>query len=334
MSKQKYLSDLFLRYAAALGVIAVFLFLFDNFLIYWFEQPGLRAFLGHVGLFAPPSSELNSNQILSGWLQFSGFILIVIGIGVLCALSPSRSLDDDAELYTCISAYIVRAAFWAALLIGIVDMLISFLRVEGFLPMVVGDHLATQLGRSVFRGTFVHYPLLAIGALIALYHRGLGFTWLALLIVAAEFSIVITRFIFSYEQAFMGDLVRFWYAGLFLFASAYTLLHDGHVRVDVFYANFTDRGKSLANIIGCLLLGLPLCWNILYQGMHGKGSAINSPLLSFEISQSGFGMYTKYLMAGYLIIFAASMAIQFIALLIQSISNYRSPSTETAMSEP
>jgi len=333
VSKQNYRSDLFLRYAAALGVIAVFLFLLDNFLIFWLEQPGLRVFLGHLGLFRPPSSILTSNQILSGWLQFSGFLLIIAGIGALCALSPRRSLRDDAQLYTCIAAYIVRAAFWAVFLIGIVDMLISFLRVEGFLPYVIGDHLATQLGRSVFRGTFVHYPLLVIGALIALYHRGLGFTWLALLIVAAEFSIVITRFIFSYEQAFMGDLVRFWYAGLFLFASAYTLLHDGHVRVDVFYANFTARGKALANIIGCLLLGLPLCWNILFQGMHGKGSAINSPLLSFEISQSGFGMYTKYLMAGYLIVFAASMSIQFIALLIQNISTYRSPSTETTMRE-
>jgi len=38
--------------------------------------------------------------------------------------------------------------------------------------------------------------------------------------------IVISRFIFSYEQAFMADLVRFWYGALFLFASAYTLLED------------------------------------------------------------------------------------------------------------
>jgi len=333
VSKIHLRSDLFLRFAAALGVIAVFLFLSDNFLIYWFEQPGLRVFLGHLGLLAPPSSALTSSQVLSGWIQLSGFVLILVGIGLLCALSPNRSLKDDARLYTCVAAYIVRAAFWAVLLIGIVDGLISFLRVEGFLSMLIGDHLATQLGRSIFRGTYVHYPLLAIGALIALYHRGLGFTWLALLIVAAEFSIVITRFIFSYEQAFMGDLVRFWYAGLFLFASAYTLVHDGHVRVDVFYTNFTPRGKAISNIFGSLLLGLPLCWNILYQGMHGKGSAINSPLLSFEISQSGFGMYTKYLMAGYLIVFAASMAIQFTALLLESISDFRSPSNESTTSK-
>lgn len=333
MSEKLLRSDLFLRVVAAIGVVAVFLFLFDNFLVYWFEQPGLRTFLGYLGLLPASSVELLGSQVLSGWMQFAGFVLIIAAIGVLCALSYSRTLNDDARLYSQVAAYIVRAAFWAVLLIGVVDMLISFLRVEGYLPALVGDHLATQLGRSIFRGTYIHYPLIAIAALIALYHRGLGFIWLALLIVAAEFLIVITRFIFSYEQAFMGDLVRFWYAGLFLFASAYTLVHDGHVRVDVFYTNFTPRGKALANIFGSLLLGLPLCWNILYQGMYGKGSAINSPLLSFEISQSGFGMYTKYLMAGYLIIFATSMSVQFIALLLESISTFRSSSDQSAMSE-
>ncbi|MYB35598.1 MAG: hypothetical protein F4X92_10905, partial [Gammaproteobacteria bacterium] len=120
MSKKHLRSDLFLRFTAALGVIAVFLFLSDNFLIYWFEQPGLRIFLGHLGLLAPTSSVLTGGQILSGWIQFSGFVLIFIGIGVLCILSSNRSLDDDARLYTRIAAYIVRSAFWAVLLIGIV----------------------------------------------------------------------------------------------------------------------------------------------------------------------------------------------------------------------
>ena len=333
MPEKSLHADFFIRYAAAIGVVAVFLFLFDNFLIYWFEQPGIRAFLGHLGLLSSSSPALSGGQAVSGWIQFSGFVLIFAGTGALCAITRTRTLNDDAGLYSCIAAYIVRAAFWSVLLIGIVDSLISFVRVEGFLPLLLGDHLSTQLGRSIFRGTYIHYPLMAVAALIAFRHRGLGFTWLALLIVAAEFLIVITRFIFSYEQAFMGDLVRFWYAGLFLFASAYTLVHDGHVRVDVFYTNFTPRGKALSNFFGALLLGLPLCWNILYQGMHGKGSAINSPLLSFEISQSGFGMYTKYLMAGYLVVFATSMAVQFTALLLESIAAFRSPPAPAAMSE-
>ena len=80
---------------------------------------------------------------------------------------------------------------------------------------------------------------------MSLRAKTLGFPWLALLIVVAELAIVITRFVFSYEQAFMGDLVRFWYAALFLFASAYTLYEEGHVRVDVFYAGMQRHHQRL-----------------------------------------------------------------------------------------
>ena len=321
--------DVLLRALAALMVASVLLFLVDNFLIYWVDLPGLRNFLSYIGWInadAAPAS-LGRTQIIAGWLQLSIYIGIVIGIILACLISFSRNLQADADLYSGMAAYIVRAAFWSIFLVGLVDMLISFLRVEGLLNGLVGDHLTIQLGRSIFRGTYIHLPLIGLGSLIAIFYRSLGFIWLALLIVAAEFLIVLTRFVFSYEQAFMGDLVRFWYAGLFLFASAYTLLHDGHVRVDVLYTNFSERGKALTNTLGSLLLGLPLCWNILIQGMSSKGSIINSPLLSFEISQSGFGMYTKYLMAGYLVIFATSMAIQFVGFMLQNMTAFRPPHT-------
>ena len=57
--------------------------------------------------------------------------------------------------------------------------------------------------------------------------------------------------------------------------------------------------------------------------MWQKGSSINSPLLSFEISQSGFGMYVKYLMAGFLVVFAVSMTIQFMSYFLSSVATLR-----------
>ena len=79
---------------------------------------------------------------------------------------------------------------------------------------------------------YVHLPLTIFSFIYSIKNKSIGFIWLALLVVFAEALIVISRFVFSYEQAFMGDLVRYWYAALFLFGSAYTLLKDGHVRVD------------------------------------------------------------------------------------------------------
>ena len=303
-------------------IVFLFLFLIDNTLIYWFEWPGIRTFLSHLGLIGAEGSAkiLTDSDVVQGWVQFIASLVTILGIISLVIKTPARNLDDDAELYSRITGFIVRAAFWSVFLVGLVDMLISFLRIEGFLNAIAGEHLTIQLGRPIFRGSYIHFPLILLSIVIASFTRTLGFIWFALLIVAAEFLIVITRFVFSYEQAFMGDLVRFWYAGLFLFASAYTLVQDGHVRVDVLYTNFSNRGKALTNALGSLFLGLPLCWNILIQGMSGKGSIINSPLLSFEISQSGFGMYIKYLMAAYLLIFAVSMAIQFVSFMLTNIS--------------
>jgi len=53
------------------------------------------------------------------------------------------------------------------LLVGLADMVISFLRVENLLPAVVGTDLAEQLGRSRFRGPYVHMPLILLGMIIA-----------------------------------------------------------------------------------------------------------------------------------------------------------------------
>ena len=46
-------------------------------------------------------------------------------------------------------------------------------------------------------------------------------------------------------------------------------------------------------------------------------------MLNFEISQSGFGMYVKYLMAGLLVVFALSMAAQFAACFLESVAVLR-----------
>lgn len=304
---------LVVRTFAGVIVAATLLFLLNNHLTFWVDWPGVPAFLSQQGWFGfePLQSPLDGGAVILGWLQFLSYPGSVLVVITYVLVTRVRAMRADADRLSAFAAYIVRAAFWAVLLVGVVDVMISFLRVEGFLQAWVGEEITTKLGRPSFRGTYVHWPLIVIASTIALFVRGLGFTWLALLVVIAEFQIVISRFVFSYEQVFMGDLVRFWYAALFLFASAYALIEEGHVRVDVLYAHFSARGKAWTNGLGSLLLGIPLCWVILTQGLWTKSSSINSPLLSFEISQSGFGMYTKYMMAGFLVVFALSMTVQF-----------------------
>ena len=291
------------------------IYVFNNFLIFWWGWPGLDLLFGHLGWFGfeSPRAKLQGANLVLGWVQIFLYLGPVIIITFLVSQTSKRSVLADSEVLSQLASYIIRSAFWAVLLIGLVDMVISFLRVEGFLAAVFGDQLAKDLGRSTWRGFYVHYPLIFIAFIIGYFSRGLGFIWLALLIVAAELLIVITRFVFSYEQAFMGDLVRFWYAALFLFASAYTLIKEGHVRVDIIYTGFTERGKAWSNVFGTILLGIPVCWIIFTSGLGGKSNSINAPMLAYEVTQSGYGMYVKYLMAGFLLVYALSMMIQFIS---------------------
>lgn len=163
-----------------------------------------------------------------------------------------------------------------------------------------------------------------LGFVVAAFSRSLGFIWLALLIVIAELLIVFSRFVFSYEQALMGDLVRYWYAALFLFSSAYTLLEEGHVRVDVLYAGFDVRRKGKVNAVGSILLGMSTSWVIILVGMGSANAIINSPVRNFEVSQTGTaGMYTKYQMAAFLGIFAITMLIQFVSYLFEAVADMR-----------
>ena len=259
-------------------------------------------------------------------------ILTVIGYAAYRAFGL-RNLRKHASTLDWISAYIIRAAFWAVLIVGLTDAVLSFLRVEGFHKILFGEGAGAAIALPSARGLYVHVPLMIVSALIALRDKSVSLVWLALLVVISEFLIVIARFIYGYEQTFMGDLVRFWYAALFLFASAYTLKEDGHVRVDVFYAGLQRKTKSTLNIVGIIFFGLPLCWLILTRGMWGKSSLINSPMLNFETSMSGFGMYVKYLMAAFLIIFALSMIFQFTAYLLNSMADIEEKITDDVSDE-
>lgn len=284
-------------------------FVLNNFLTNGFGWPGPALLSAGTGGMA--------------WFQLG---LYVGALALTCWFVFSTSttvLRTDADRLRAINDYIIRAAFWMVVFVGMADTVISFLRIEGLLDAIVGEQLAGDLGRSQFRGPYVHVPLIIASFVVAAVTRTLGFVWLALLIVVAELLIVFARFIYSYEQAFMADLVRFWYGALFLFASAYTLVEEGHVRVDVFYAGFRTSIKGMVNTVGTLTMGIVLCWTILVIGMAGKASVINSPVFNFEVTQAGFGLYVKYLMAAFLGIFAISMLIQFCGYLMSAVADWR-----------
>jgi len=192
--------------AFAVSIVAIMLlFLFNNYLNFWQQWPGLPSFFAHHGWFGLEAlrTPLVNEQIIKGWLQLLSY-LGAVALAILYVLGTrTRLLRADAALLSAFAAYIIRASFWVVLIIGFVDVIISFLRVENLLSPLIGNELTEALGRPHFRGLYVHYPLILLSFVIAILNRSLGFTWLAFLVVLAEFQIVISRFIFSYEQPSM-----------------------------------------------------------------------------------------------------------------------------------
>ena len=65
-------------------------------------------------------------------------------------------------------------------------------------------------------------------------------------------------------------------------------------------------------------------WVIIGIGFNGKQSIINSPVMNFEITQTGgVGMFVKYQMAVFLGIFAITMLIQFVSYFFEAVADYR-----------
>jgi len=186
-------------------MVTAIVFVINNFLTYGAGLPGAGAvFAGAVTI---------------GALFQVG--LYLAGLGVAAWLTVSKPLlTDNAALMDKMSSVIIGAAFWSVLFVGIADAILSFLRVEGLHAVIFGDAIANKIGLSSWRGMFIHIPLMLVALGISLRDRSVSVVWLILMVVLAELLIVLARFIFAYEQTFMGDLVRFWYAALFLFASA------------------------------------------------------------------------------------------------------------------
>ena len=99
-----------------------------------------------------------------------------------------------------------------------------------------------------------------IGAIDRFTQRlGSGLSWLGLAMMLVTVLVVFLRYGFDIGWIAMQETVLYLHAAIFMLGMSYTLKHDGHVRVDVFYRNFSKRGQAWVNLMGFLFLLLPIC---------------------------------------------------------------------------
>ena len=76
------------------------------------------------------------------------------------------------------------------------------------------------------------------------------------------------RYLFSHGSTALQELEWHFFDVVMLFSIAYTLQKSAHVRVDIFYNNFSHKQKAIINLISALFFVIPFAILIVYEGLH------------------------------------------------------------------
>lgn len=140
-------------------------------------------------------------------------------------------------------------------------------------------------------------------------------SWLTVLMVLTVTVIVIMRYIFSIGFIWMQESYVWAHATVFMLGAGYTLLHEGHVRIDVFYRTASKTYKNIVNIIGCVVFVLPICWLVFER-------SVNYILRSYGVMESSAeagGMPFLFLLKGLIWAFSLLLGMQAVSLTLRSI---------------
>ena len=107
-------------------------------------------------------------------------------------------------------------------------------------------------------------------------------SWLVLAMVLLVSYDVAMRYFFLSGSIALQEMEWHLFSLIFLIGAAYTLKHDDHVRLDLFYKSrfMNDERRAWVNLLGSLLLLIPFCiliivtaWPFVFQSyIHLEGS--------------------------------------------------------------
>ena len=160
--------------------------------------------------------------------------------------------------------------------------------------------------------------------LLALVMRGINlvnrlignvFSWLALGIVLVCFWVVVERYIFSTTRLWMQDLYPWMNGIMFTAVAGYALYRNDHVRVDIFFRPAPVKRKALMDLIGVTFFLMPFAWAV-YEYCF---NFVARSWRIFEASPNPGGMDGFWVVKSFILVFAAVIALQGIAMAIRSI---------------
>jgi TRAP-type mannitol/chloroaromatic compound transport system permease small subunit len=140
-------------------------------------------------------------------------------------------------------------------------------------------------------------------------YSGRAVSWLCGALVVLICYDVLLRYVANETAIWFQELEWHLFSLIFLIGASYTLKHDGHVRVDVFYARLSPRGQAWINLLGSLLLLMPFCLIMIETSL----GYVEKSFLIGEGSPDPGGLPARYLIK-------AAIPLGFVLLLLQAIA--------------
>jgi TRAP-type mannitol/chloroaromatic compound transport system permease small subunit len=143
---------------------------------------------------------------------------------------------------------------------------------------------------------------------------GRAVAWCLLYMLLAGFAVVLMRYVLGVGSVWLHESILYAHAAVFMLAAAWTLSTDGHVRVDIFYADASPRTKALVDLLGALLLLMPFALVLLI---------LSSPYVArswaiLEGSRETSGLPAVFLLKTLIPLFAALFGLQGVAQAIRA----------------
>lgn len=133
---------------------------------------------------------------------------------------------------------------------------------------------------------------------------------MTLLMVLITFAVVILRYVYAIGWVWLQESYVWLHGMVFMFGAGYTLLHNDHVRVDIFYRPNDARYKAWVNLLGSLLLIMPLIIVVFSVSVD----YVATSWASLEESREAGGLPGLFLLKSVLLAFCVLMGLQGLSL--------------------
>ena len=145
--------------------------------------------------------------------------------------------------------------------------------------------------------------------------------WFTLVMVLVTAVIVVLRYVFDAGFIWMQESVTWMHAAVFMIGAAYTLLHEEHVRVDIFYSKMSDRRRAIVDLVGVIIFLLPLCGFLAL--MAYDFAAVSWSIQETSREPGGLPYPAIPLMKSIVIVMPVAVALQGVSMLMRALATLR-----------